>query len=67
MATTAAILEFPIGMISTTFDQQVTLMLPIKFPANQPFGSGEERKNRFSIWPPWRPSWISDQNDFSYF
>ena len=24
-------------------------------------------KNRFSKWPPWRPSWISNQNDFSYF
>ena len=23
--------------------------------------------NRFSSWPPWWPSWISDWNDFSYF
>ena len=23
-------------------------------------------KNRFSRWRPWRPSWISDQNDFIY-
>ena len=22
-------------------------------------------KNRFSRWPPWRPSWISNRNDFS--
>ena len=42
-------------------------MLPIKFRANWPFGSGEEAKNRFSRWPPWQPSWISDPNDFSYF
>ena len=24
-------------------------------------------KNRFSRWRPWRPSWISDRQDFSYF
>ena len=24
-------------------------------------------KNRFSRWPPWRPSWISNRNDFSHF
>ena len=28
--------------------------------ANKPFDSGEEMKNRFSWWPLWRPSWISD-------
>ena len=42
-------------------------MLPSKFGVNWPFGSGEEAKNRFSRWLPWRPSWISDQHDFSYF
>ena len=44
-------------------------MLPTKFKVNKPFGSGEEakNKNRFSRWPPWQLSWISDQNDFSYF
>ena len=57
-----------IGMIlAAIFDLQVTPMLPIKFRANWPFGSGEEAKNRFSRWPPWRPPWISDWNDFSYF
>ena len=40
-------------------------MLPTKFEVNLPFSLGEEAKNRFS-WP-WRPSWIFDQNDFSYF
>ena len=35
-------------------------MLPTKFQVNWPFGSGEEVKNRFSRWLPWRPSWISD-------
>ena len=57
-------LGFPIGTILATFDLQVTLMLPSKFGVNWPFGSGEEAKNRF--WR-WRPSWISDQQDFSYF
>ena len=60
-------LGFPIGKILATFDLQVTLMLPSKFGVNWPFGSGEEAKNRFSRWRPWRPSWISDRHDFSYF
>ena len=42
-------------------------MLPTQFKVNKPFGSGEEVKNRFSRWLPWRPSWISNQNDFSQF
>ena len=42
-------------------------MLPTKFRVNWPFGPGEEAKNRFSRWLPWRPSWILDWNDFSYF
>ena len=42
-------------------------MLPSKFGVIWPFGSGEEAKNRFSRWRPWRPSWISDRHDFSYF
>ena len=46
---------------------QVTLMLPTKFEVSWPFGSGEEAKNRFLRWQPWWPSWISDQNNFSYF
>ena len=57
---------FPISMILAIFDLQVTPMLPSKFGVNWPFGSGEEVKNRFSRWPPWRPSWISDRHDFSY-
>ena len=57
-------LGFPIGIILATFDLQVTPMLASKFGVNWPFGSGEEAKNRFSRW---RPSWISDRNDFSYF
>ena len=60
-------LGFPIGTILAIFYLQVTLMLPSKFGVNWPFGSGEEAKNRFSRWRPWRPSWISDRNYFSYF
>ena len=58
---------FTIGMILAIFDLQVTPMLPTKFGVNLPFGSGEEAKNRFSRRLPWRPSWISDRHDFSYF
>ena len=56
-------LGFLIGTILSIFDQ-VTLMLPSGFGVNWPFSSGEEAKNRFSRW---RPSWISDRHDFSYF
>ena len=53
-------------MLLAIFDLQVTPMLPTEFQVNWPFGSGEAI-NRFSIWPPWWPSSISDWNDFSYF
>ena len=58
---------FPISMILAIFDLQDTRMLPSKFGVNWPFGSGEEAKTRFSRWPPWQPSWISNRHDFSYF
>ena len=58
---------FTIGMNLAIFDLQVTQMLPTKFRVNWPLGSGEEAKNRFSRWRPWRPSWISDRNSFSNF
>ena len=57
-------LGFPIRMILAIFYLQDTPILPIKLRVNGPFGSGEEVKNRFSRW---RPSWISDWKDFSYF
>ena len=37
-------------------------MLPSKFGVNWLLGFGEEEKNRFSRWLPWRPSWISDRH-----
>ena len=66
MAAMAAISD-PIGTILAIFDLQVTLMLPTKFQVNWHLGLGEKVKNRFSRWPPWWPSWIYDQHDFSYF
>ena len=60
-------LGFLIRTILAIFDLQVTLMLPTKFRVKWLLGLGEEAKNRFSIWPPWRPSWIYDRHDFSYF
>ena len=60
-------LGFPIGTILAIFDLQVTPMLPTMFGVNWLLGSREEAKNRFSRWLPWRPSWISDRQDFSYF
>ena len=60
-------LEFQIKTILAIFDLQVTLMLPTKFQINLPFSSGEEVKDRRSRWQTWWPSWIQDQNDFSYF
>ena len=62
----AAFLDFRFPILGI-FDLQVTPMLPSKFGVHWPFGSGEEAKNRFSRWRPWRPSWISDRHDFSYF
>ena len=46
-------LGFPIGMILTIFDLQVTLMLPTWIKVNKPFGFRRRSKNRFSRWPPW--------------
>ena len=60
-------LGIPIGTILAIFDLQVTPMLPAKFQVSWLLGSGEEAKNKFSRWRPWRPSWISDRKDFSYF
>ena len=56
-------------MILAIFDFEVTLMLPIKFHLNWPFGSGEKAKNRFSRWLSRWPFWISNRNtcNFNYF
>ena len=57
------LLGFPIRSILAIFELQVILMLPTKFHVNWPFGSGNEAKIGLQE----RPSWISEQNDFSYF
>ena len=41
-------------------------MLPTKFQVNWPLGSGEEAKNIFLRWRPWRSALSSDRNYFSY-
>ena len=58
-------LGLPIGTILAIFYLQVTPMLPTMFGVNWLLGSGEEAKNRFSRWLPWRPFLISDKHDFS--
>ena len=60
-------LGFTFRMIIAIFDLQFVHMLPTEFQVNQPFGSGEEAKNRFSRWHPRWSYWISDQMDFSFF
>ena len=53
-----------ISLILVIFNLQEPPMLPTKFHVNWSFSSGEDAKNSFSSWPPWRPLWISDRNDF---
>ena len=57
-------LGLPLKTIIATFDLQVTLIFPTKF---WPFRSEGEFRNRFSRWLPWRLSWISSRDYFSYF
>ena len=56
----------PKEMPLTIFYLHVTPILPTQFRAIWPFSSGEEVKDTFSRWTRWRPSWISDRNNFSY-
>ena len=60
-------LQFQIKMIKAISDLQIARILPTKFPVNWPLRSREEVQNRFSRWPPLQPSWIYNQNDFSFF
>ena len=43
----------------------VAPMFPIKFRLNLTYGFGGDIVGRISRWPPWRPSWISERNNFS--
>ena len=40
-------------------------MLPIMFRLNPTYGLGGDVVWRISRWSPWRPSWISERNNFS--
>ena len=42
-------------------------MLPTKFLVSWPFRSVEAVPNTFPRWQRWRPCWIPDGNDFTYF
>ena len=53
------------GTILALLNLCVTAMLPIKFWLNPTNGLGENVVWRISRWPPWRPSWISERNNFS--
>ena len=43
----------------------ITQMPPTKFGLNLTYRSRADMVWRFSRWPPWRPSWILEWNDFS--
>ena len=60
-------LGFPTRTMFPIFYLQVVPIFPTKFRVTWPFGSGDEGQNRFSRLRHWRPSWISDQSNFSYF
>ena len=56
---------FPIGTILAIFDLQVPQFLLPSFESTGLSVQKKKQKNWFSRWLPWRPSWISDQHDFS--
>ena len=58
-------LEYQNRMIIAILSLYVTLMPPIKFQLNLTYSLGGDVVWRISRWPPWWPSWILEQNDFS--
>ena len=62
MAAQATILDRTILAILNLYAAQ---KLSIKFWLNPTYGLGGDVVWRLSRWPPWRPSWISEQNEFS--
>ena len=52
-------------MILAILNLCVTVMLSIKFQLIRTYGLGEDVVWRISRCPPWRPSWITERNDFS--
>ena len=65
MATMRAILEIGTEMISAMLNLYNSTKPPIKFQLNLTYCLGSDVIWRISRWPPWRPSWILEQNDFS--
>ena len=53
------------GMVLAILNLNIAPMPPIKFLHNLTYGFGGDVVWIISIWPPWRPSWISEQNNFS--
>ena len=53
-----------IPFVCSAFNEILHCVAQVDLPFS---GSGGETKNRFSSWLSWRPSWIFDRNDFSYF
>ena len=53
------------GMILAILNFYVTVMPPIKFRLNPTYNLRGDVVERISRWPPWWPSWISEQNNFS--
>ena len=51
-------------MILAILNLHVTMMLPIMFLLNLTKGLGGYVVWKFSRWPPWRPSWILEWEDF---
>ena len=52
-------------MFLAILDHHIVPMPPTKFWLNLTYHSGADEVWRFSRWPPWGPSQILDQNDFS--
>ena len=53
------------GMNLAILNLHVTPMPPTMFGLNPAYHSGVDVVWRFSRWPPWRSSWILEQNSFS--
>ena len=51
--------------ILSILNLRVSQMPPTMFQFNPTFCSGADVVLKLSRWPPWWPSWISEQNDFS--
>ena len=62
MAAMLVVLDIPTEQFSYFYLQATPMLLPssISFQV-------KKRKNSFSRWRSWRPSWISNKNAFNYF